>query len=107
MVSVSVSAIGVGLSSIPSVGRSVCLSVCLSVRKVYCDKTADWIRMPFGMVSGVGRWLGVLDGDGGGDRRRGRAVLVRFQVRGRCWGLRETCKNVTVLPMSWLRHSRL
>jgi len=28
------------LSSIPSVG--------LSVRKVYCGKTADWIRMPFG-----------------------------------------------------------
>jgi len=26
--------------------------------------------MPFGMVSGVGRGIGVLDGDG--DRRRGR-----------------------------------
>ena len=23
---------------------SICLSVCLSVRKVYCGKTADWIR---------------------------------------------------------------
>jgi len=33
---------------------SVCLSVCRYVRKVYCGKTADWIRMPFGMVSGVG-----------------------------------------------------
>jgi len=29
---------------------------------VYCGKTADWIRMPFGMVNGVGRWMGVLDG---------------------------------------------
>jgi len=37
---------------------SVCLSVCLSVLKVYCGKTADWIRMPFGMVSGIGRgWV--------------------------------------------------
>ena len=33
-------------------------------------KTADWIRMLFGVVSGVGlgRGMGVLDG--GGDRRR-------------------------------------
>jgi len=29
--------------------------------------------MPFGMVSGVGQWMGVLDG--GGDRRREMAVL--------------------------------
>jgi len=29
--------------------------------------------MPFGLVSGVGQGMGVLDG--GGDRRRGRAVL--------------------------------
>jgi len=46
------------------------MSVCLSVRKVYCSKTADWIRMPFGVVSGVGLGMSVLDG--GGDRRRGR-----------------------------------
>jgi len=39
---------------------SVC--VCLSVRKVYCGKTADWIWMPFVMVSGVSRGMGVLDG---------------------------------------------
>jgi len=39
---------------------SVCVrvSVCRSVRNVYCGKTADWIRMPFG----VGRKTGVLDG---------------------------------------------
>jgi len=45
-------------SYIPSVG----LLVSLSVQKVYCGKMADWIRMPFGVVSGVGRGMGVLDG---------------------------------------------
>jgi len=29
---------------------------------VYCGKTADWIWMPFGVVGGVGRGIGVLDG---------------------------------------------
>ena len=38
------------------------MSVGLSVHKVYCGKTAEWIRIPFGMVSGVGRGMGVLDG---------------------------------------------
>ena len=43
---------------------SVCLglSVWLSVKWVNCGKTADWIWMPFGVVSGVGRKMGVLDG---------------------------------------------
>jgi len=37
---------------------SVGLSVGLSVRKVYCGKTVEWIRMPFGMMSEVGRgWV--------------------------------------------------
>jgi len=33
---------------------SVCVRVFagLSVRKVYGDKTAEWIRMPFGVVEG-------------------------------------------------------
>ena len=34
------------------------LSVCIC----YCGKTADSIRMPFGIVSGVSRMMGVLDG---------------------------------------------
>jgi len=38
------------------------LSVCLFVRKVYCDKAAEWIRMLFGVESGVGRGMGILDG---------------------------------------------
>jgi len=41
---------------------------------VYCGKTADWIQIPFEMVSGVGRGMGVLDG--AGDRRRGRGSFV-------------------------------
>jgi len=40
---------------------------------VYCDKTADLTQMPFKMVSGVGRGMGVLDGGDG--RRTERAVL--------------------------------
>jgi len=40
------------------------LCVCLSVRKVYCGKTADWIQMLFGVVSRVGLGTGVLDGSG-------------------------------------------
>jgi len=45
-------------------------SVCVFVQIVYCGKMANWIWLPFGMVSGVGRGMGVLDG--GGERRRGR-----------------------------------
>ena len=52
-----------------SVCRSVCLSVCLSVRKVYYGKMAKW--MPFGVVRGVGRGTGVLDGSGDRQRERG------------------------------------
>jgi len=40
---------------------SVCLSVGRSVHKMYCGKTADWIQIPFGVVSRVGRGMGVLD----------------------------------------------
>jgi len=29
---------------------------------MYCGKTADWIRMLFGVVSGVGQGMVVLDG---------------------------------------------
>jgi len=42
--------------------RSICLSVCVCVWKMYCGKTADWIWMPFGVVTGVGQGMGVLDG---------------------------------------------
>jgi len=31
------------------------------VRKVYCGEMADWILMPFGVVSGVGRGMGVVN----------------------------------------------
>jgi len=68
----SVSIIGIDLSLIPSVG--LCVSVSLCVWKVYCGKVADWIRMPFGVVSWIGWWTDVLDGSD--DCRRGKAVLV-------------------------------
>ena len=42
--------------------RSVRRLVGLFVRKVYCGKMADWIQMPIGVVSGVGRGMSVLDG---------------------------------------------
>jgi len=38
------------------------LLVSLTVQKVYCGKTADWIRMPFRAESGFGRGMRVLDG---------------------------------------------
>jgi len=56
---------------------SVGLSVCRSVRKVYCGKTAEWIRMPFGMMSGVGRGMGVLD-VGGYRQREGGSFGSEF-----------------------------
>ena len=52
-----------------------CVCVCVFVGKEHCGKTTDWIRMPFGMVSGVGRGMGVLVG--GGDRRRERGSFGR------------------------------
>jgi len=45
------------------VAHPICWScACMSVWKVYCGKTAEWIRMPFGVVSGVGLGICVLDG---------------------------------------------
>ena len=41
---------------------SVSPSVFLLVHKVYCGKTADWIRMSFGEVSGVNPGIHLLDG---------------------------------------------
>ena len=46
----------------------VCRLVCLSVRKMYWGKMADWIQMPFEVVSWVGQRIVVLVG--GRDHRR-------------------------------------
>jgi len=46
---------------------------------VSSGKTADWIRMPFGVVSGVGLGMGELDFNG--DRRRGRGSLGEVNLR--------------------------
>ena len=52
----------VAYSSSDSICRTVCLSVWRSLRCLTCGKTADWIWIPFGVVSGIGRGMGVLDG---------------------------------------------
>jgi len=78
---------------------SISLS-CLCVRKVYCGKTTNWIRMPFGVVSRVSQGRGVLDGSGDCRRRR-----VSFG--GKCgtsywnqWGL---CGVVILCHEGWQR----
>jgi len=45
---------------------------------VSCGETADWIGMPFGVVSGVGLGMGVLDF--GGDRRMEGAVWGEYNA---------------------------
>ena len=42
---------------------------------MYCGKTADWIQMPFGVVSVVGRGMDVLD------------VLDDHQMEGEVFGV--------------------
>ena len=56
-----------GMEHLP--GPFVSLSVC----KVYCGKTTDWIRIVFAVVSGIGRGMGTLDR--GGYRQREGVVL--------------------------------
>jgi len=51
---------------IPSVGLCVSGKCMVAIRK-----TADWIRMLFGMVSRVGQGMGVLDGVPCAPRERG------------------------------------
>jgi len=57
------------------VGRSVGLFV----QSVYYGKTVDWFWMPFGVVSEVGRRMGVLDGV---EIVEGEGALL-----GKCWGM--------------------
>jgi len=71
LLSISIASVGAYLTDLLA-SSSVGLCVSVSVWKVYYGKMADWIWMPFGMVSGVDRLMGVLNG---GDRRRGKAVL--------------------------------
>jgi len=61
----------------------VCLWVCLYVQKVYCGKKAEWIRMPFGVVSAVGLGIHVLNGGPGSQgEQRFRSFLPHlFQMR--------------------------
>ena len=63
------------------------VSVCLCVRKVYCGKTANWIWMPFGVVSGFRFGIVVLDF--GGDCQKGRGSFGGEFGAPHCnqWGL--------------------
>jgi len=56
------SAHGTGLSISQSLCVSVCMSVRLSIQRVYYVKTAEGIRMPFELLSVVGQRMGVLHG---------------------------------------------
>ena len=50
------------------------IAICRSSH-VSCGETADWIGMPFGVVSGRGVRLGIGVLDFSGDRRRARGSL--------------------------------
>ena len=65
---------------------TICRSVSRST-KVSCDETADLILMPFGLMSGVGQGMSVLDF--GGDRRKGRGSFRGEFGASHCkqWGL--------------------
>jgi len=65
-----------------------CWSVCVSVQKGYCGKMADRIWIPFGVVSGVSRGRGVLDG------------VVIVKGKGQFW---ELMWDVPLSPMGLLR----
>jgi len=84
---------------------SVCLSICRSLRKLYCGEMADWIRMLFGVVSGVGRGMGVLDG--GSDRRRvigsfgGECGASHHNQWGLCCVVVRKCVIFTAIELSF------
>ena len=62
----------------------MCVCVCVCVQKVYCGKTAERIRIPFGMVSGVSQGMGVLDGVGDHRRERGSFGVSHCNQWGLC-----------------------
>jgi len=70
--------VGTDFSPVPS----VCLSVSQSVKWVNCGKTADWIWMPFGVVSEVGWGMGVING---GPYPQGKGRFMFFWGGGWCW----------------------
>ena len=61
----------------------VCLS-CLSVTLVYCGQTVGWIRMPLGIVVGLGSGHIVLDGDPA-PPRRGHSNPLTFRPISILW----------------------
>jgi len=78
-------------SSCWPVAYPICRSACLSVQKMYCGKTADSSQMPFGVVSGVGRGMGVLDGDPRAPRRRRGFGFFLFALVWTVYFLKQKC----------------
>jgi len=81
------------------------MSLCMSAHNVYCGKTAEWIRMPFVVMSGVSRGMSVLDGYD--NRRRGmgsfEAELVAFHYNqwGLCRIVVQKCVNQSSCRLRW------
>ena len=60
-------------------------TVCLSVTLVYCGQTVGWIRMPLGMVVGIGQGHFVLDGNPAAPLRK----------KGQLWGTSERAPSTS------------
>ena len=73
---------------------SVCASVGTSVCPVHCGKTADQIRMPFGIIGRTGP--GMRQVVGFADRSTGRGTFGGEFGAHHCnqWGLRHMCAAV-------------
>ena len=85
-----------------SLSASVCRYVGASVCPVHCGKTADRIRMPFGIIGQMGP--GMRQVVGFGDRSMGRGTFGgEFGAR-HCsqWGLYDICvdfrRDAALLP---------
>ena len=73
------------------VRRSVGLSVCLSVCPVHCGKTADRIRMPFGIIGRTGPGMRQLVGFGNRSTERGTFGGELGARHCNQWGLYGVC----------------
>jgi len=68
--------------------RTFACAICRSAH-VSSGNTTDCIRMPFGVVSGVGIGMGVWYF--GGDRRRGRGSLGEYNAEMAYWSIIDSC----------------
>ena len=81
----------------------------MSIQWVNCGKTADWIWMPFGVVSGVCRGMSVLDGVGDYSTERGILMMNVGHPIVTSWGLLHSCAKVCEmieLRLQWSFHTK-